>query len=1070
MQIKLQKAITWIVSQRRISIWTMPFLLAVSIASVAAYLKTVHTDMTEFYGRAIGDASIHGVDAPVRVTTFWICIFLFASTFLLSAFLVEKVQTYCAKRFLASTFELERTMLFELSILLLLNELIFLYQFVVDSHAVMSPYVIIAFTVVCLHTLMKAWEVYTKKKLPEKEAFTYALAFLYPVPFTYVTVFAVSIHNDTVQVASIGTVVIYFVFYFLIRIFFIQAMHPYAAAYALVPLSFVPMMYIVGNEWQYTLTKQGIVLGPKIITAGCIVVLIAAAIIYYWKKKQAVANRIQRNTLDIVLPVLLVTLSMFATHLQVIEGNFDLLHNGNLILPVQQFFQFGKLPFLDIWPHQHLPLLSYLYVLLNGLNYLELNIWTNMSDAIVYTLICYFVLRQFFNQRLTAFLMLFTPIVAYANTYYMSGLLPLVYLKTMRKKRRFKDYAIFFGLALTAFVYQSSSGKIAVLAAIVLIALSCSNRQQVCTAIKAVLATAAVPTIIYFSYVLFQGENLWDRLSLISALGDSDILIGSYETLTGDRTPFEILMYYGLFPLSAVLSIIFALRKKKKTEEDYGLIYVAVACIVCSLRALARHCLYEGYQTDFYPLLLVLIPYVLLKQTHVRKITAFAVMAFLILTPYVETDYGIAATGVKDFTFQRFERGEQRCDTLNNPSYPKNLRKVLDTVLTKDQTFFETINAYLLYALMERENTFLDVSTMLIQYERPQIAYLHTLEKLYGQNKVPIIITGHSDWGGCRIDHIPSELSLFKLEEWIYAHYDPWIWVDGFHLWKAKNSDIMLADDDEQLAAIPVSETNVLERNQVSLETKDSALTLHCGNEDPFLSTALMQPFDFSGYEDAELKLEYQSSSAGILQVFYGFTDYQETESANAEVFETDGAQTVYLPVVKTGDEELLKSIRFDPPAGASFEIQSVQIVRRKIRYQVKADIQQDFSMAKLPYVWGNYDEKVQKDFPKEQQRLAENLSLEPQTGIVLAIEQAIDKSSGNYLYFRIKASEAGTITLRYGTKAQNSCDFEVVPGEWDYLVRISTQYRWVNEQQEALEVTATLPVDIRQASILKGD
>jgi len=775
------------------------------------------------------------------------------------------------------------------------------------------------------------------------------------------------------------------------------------------------------------------------------------------------------------LPVLLVTAGIFVTHYHVISPNFDLLHNGNKTLPAQQLLQFGNLPLLDIWEHQNLPLLPFLYGLLNGLNFLEQNIWLDMSYMIVNILICYFVLRQFMSARWAALLVLFTPIIVYANDYYMAGLLPLIYLRKMRERRNSFDYGVFFALALVAFVYHSSSGFIAVVAVLVIIAMSCSSKKNVIDAIKGVFIAVSVPTVVYFSLVLLRGENILDRLALISALGRQDILICAFYDFIGrNRTPFEILVYLGLFPLLGIVSAYLALREKDKTAANYGIVFIAAATIICSLRALARHSLVEGLPQDYYLLLFVLVPLVLIKCETKAKIISSLVVAVLLITPYAATGYGISAYGVKNFTFKQFEAGEERCDTLTNPAYPSNLRKVLDTVLTDDQTFFETVNGYLLYALMERKCTFLPVSTLMIQYERPQIAYIHTLEKLYKQNKVPIIITGKSDWWGCAIDGIPSELSLFKLEEWIYAHYEPWIWADGFHLWKAKNSGIELPEPTDErivktLADVPLSNWNGY--YDLITENNNGILVLKCGNHDPQISLPFEKETDINIKHTAKLMLSYKSTVEGSLQIFYNFYGYNETDSSHVRVNVTTDYKTVFVPVPTSKKGYLLKSVRIDPPDGATFEIKSISIIESLTPfYTAKNTIEQNFSMIMLPYVWGNYDKKVNKRFPKEQQRITENLSLEAENHVKLTLDPEIDKSSGNYIYFHISALNPGTMTFKYGNDIINSCNFNIVSGEHNYLVRISSQYNWVNEPQTWLEVVSSVPVTVERMSVLKGD
>jgi len=926
---------------------TLPLLLAFSVALVVANIKSINFNMTNFYERAIGHASINGVDAPMRVTAFWTCLAIFALSFLLGSHVIEKVNGYLTKKFSKDTFEMEKNLLFEFGILLFLNELIFLYVY--DWHTSSKAqvpkvlFLCFSFAAVCVHSLISVFMAH--KKIANETTLQSALAFLLPVPLTYFVLLATSFNNSAVAVISVKAAAVYFAFYLEIRFLLNRKkrkIRPVAAGYALIPLSFLPMMYVIGSEAQYTLTKHGVVVSPKIIAMWLSVFLVAVAALMYRLKRNVENDESAIEKIEtIIIPALLVTVAIFAAHYQTIAPDFDLLHNGNKTLPAQQFLQFGKIPLLDIWEHQNLPILPFIYGALNGLNLLEQNIWLGMSFSIVNILICYFVVKQVVGARWTALLILFTPLISYANAYYMAGLLPLVYLKQMRAKRSAFAYGVFFGLGLFSFVYHSSSGMFAVMSSLALIALSCSSKKNVINAVKGVAIATIVPTFIYFSYVFWQGESIADRLAMISALRKQDILICAYSyLLSPDRTRFEILVYLGLFPMLGMILAYLALRPEKKTFANYGIVFISVASIICSTRALARHSLVEGLPTDYYPLLFVLFPFVMLKGETRGKIVSSFVIALLLLTPYVPTEFGIAAAGVKKtYAFRQFEMGDERCDTLNNPAYPANLRKVLDTVLTDDQTFFETINGYLLYALMERECTFLPVATLMIQYERPQIAYIHTLEKLYEKNRVPVIITGQSDWGGAAIDGIPSELSLFKLEEWIYGHYKPWIRVDGFHLWKADNSGIKMPDS-------------------------------------------------------AKTSIDFQEA---------GF-------------------------------------------------------------------IKQDFNMIMLPYVWGNYDKKVNKHFPEEQQRLADVLPLEAETPVKFTLDMDIDKSDGNYIHFKIDAEQSGSLSLTYGNDIVNSCNFNMAAGEYNYLVRISSQYNWGSEPQSWLEVKTDIPVTVERISVLRGD
>jgi hypothetical protein len=956
----------------------LPLISAASVALTMCYIfyvKKYKNILTNFYYRAIGHASINGIDAPVRVRTFWLSLIILIVSFFVINYFFTRVKRRLSSRLDAGFLSLESTMFFELGMLILVNLVVFynnVLRYQPDA-ARLKILVLLAFTtaIVGLHTFIKILDA---KNSSQQNALGAALSFLFPIPLTYFVLLMTYFNTPTVPVYTLKALFVYLFLFFIVRFLIRGILKPVPTAYSLIPVMFIPFAYIAGNELQYTLTKYGMSFPPKIIAAAfSAVLLIIGVLVYINKRNVTTEDHIIPKIENIIVPVLLVTLGLFACHAQEIEPNFDLLHYGNRTLPAQQLYQFGKLPVLEILPHIQWPIGAFVYMLINGNNLLEPTIWNDLSYIIIVVLIAYFVLRQFLSARWTALLLCFSPILAYSNTYYITGLLPLVYLKKMREKRSFKHYLIFLFLSLIAFAYQPSTGKIAVLSCIVILCFSCSNKNEITQAIKAFMTVFITPVVIGFAILVIKGENIADWMILLMSANKSDILIGSYTTfIANHRTAFEVILYYGLFPLMCVVFAILALRQKEKSNLTFCYIYISVASIVCSLRAFARHSQAEGLPIDFFILLFMLVPCVFIANKVYKKITFVLIMFIFMLVPYYINKPireppadPLAAVGVKDFSFRRFKIGEVRCDTANSASYPNNLRKVLDTVLENDQTFFDGINTYLLYSLMERECTFMPYSTLLIQYEAPQEAYIRKLNKLYEQSKVPVVIYGASNWYGSAIDDIPSELSLFKLSEFIYTHYEPWIWVDGFHLWKARNSDL--------------------------------------------------------------------------------------------ELLETSGGA-----VVDT----------IDPPNDAAFEIKSINIIESALPcvYTDKNSIKQDFNMIMLPYVWGNFDKKVNKHFPEEQQRIADNLPLEARKTVTLELDSSFDKSVGNYIYFLISATNPGTMTLRYGNDIINSCNFNIVEGEHNYLVRISSQYNWMAKPQTSIEIKSDIPVSIQRVSILKGD
>lgn len=148
---KIQEKIGQVLQLQGISVKTVPFLLASCISLIALYIKSVDTNLTEFYNRAIGSASINGVDAPVRIHAFWVCVLIFVISFVAGNYIVNRIRTYILEKNQQQSLEFECTLFFEFSILLLIDRIIFLISFARDRTVQMPVMLPVIFAIVCLH-------------------------------------------------------------------------------------------------------------------------------------------------------------------------------------------------------------------------------------------------------------------------------------------------------------------------------------------------------------------------------------------------------------------------------------------------------------------------------------------------------------------------------------------------------------------------------------------------------------------------------------------------------------------------------------------------------------------------------------------------------------------------------------------------------------------------------------------------------------------------------------------------------------------------------------------------------
>jgi hypothetical protein len=141
----------------------------------------------------------------------------------------------------------------------------------------------------------------------------------------------------------------------------------------------------------------------------------------------------------------------------------------------------------------------------------------------------------------------------------------------------------------------------------------------------------------------------------------------------------------------------------------------------------------------------------------------------------------------------------------------------------------------------------------------------------------------------------------------------------------------------------------------------------------------------------------------------------------------------------------------------------------------VTDDYRQDFELHRLPYIWGTYDDLKPVSRAPVLQEFRDGLPCRLAADRVLTLAPApdLDRSSGNYLHLRLSTRQEARITVAYGSGSETSSFvFDAVPSgrDEDYLIRVSSQWRWMSRPVSSLSILASEPVELQQARILKGD
>jgi hypothetical protein len=170
-----------------------------------------------------------------------------------------------------------------------------------------------------------------------------------------------------------------------------------------------------------------------------------------------------------------------------------------------------------------------------------------------------------------------------------------------------------------------------------------------------------------------------------------------------------------------------------------------------------------------------------------------------------------------------------------------------------------------------------------------------------------------------------------------------------------------------------------------------------------------------------------------------------------------------------------LGDLRFDFPKGSRVNIKEVEYLISDMDYvwQDNIDITQQFHLIKLPYLWGTFDEKdAVQNTEVLQTLLREKIHLKPDEPLILSIDPSISKEKGNYIHLKILALDQAEIKLYYADPEGSYFTFDTIPSSKpeDYLVRVSTQWQWINGNADEMIISSTEDITIYEVYIREGD
>ncbi len=1095
-----------IIFKNKIEIWVITFSFLISSIICLIIFKHSNTWLYSFKERAIGIAIAQGIDPSLRTIIYYKLIFIFIFSFFINFFvlsliykLLERIKNNLIYRKI--TLIVEKKFFIISGIFLFLG--IILYKFNNQKEYLYYSIIILyLILLVFIFMVMKIFFFFYNKELYIILNKSYRILFISMIfPLILIFIKWTLIYGEwSFYFSSYKYFFYHFIIWFVsffIYITFLKINRFNSKTInrinGIVLMSFIPLFLIpaaipIINESQFTLSGLFFISPRQLsIIVFSILFVVSIIILFYLINSEKQIFKQSRLIAYYYIPVIVISVVLYKYFGHYIGlGGLDSLHQGETITPTQQLFQFGKIPFVDIWPAHGLRdfILQTFYSFINGYRGLEMWMW-GYIEIVLCVVFVYLVLSRFFPPIFSLFMALLFNNIIFINYATFVLLIAFMIYGLLKEKSLIRIILFYIFLMFIALWRAEFLAEVIPSFLIVVLLYKINNKDFNLTRVLTGFGIVFFPAIIvYFLLAAIRQHSFIDMMSLIIQFAKNDALVGGYISIIPDNpSKFEILkiiLQYVIFPLVSLSLIIYLLLlkmyNKKISYKFYIIIFLSLFSLIAMQRGLARHSFIEvGLNYFLFVFSFMLIPFIFERfNSSIKMILGLIIfLGFFSISPY----YSTFLPSSNFFKFRDWHNKESR--VIGEMQYNKNILTFLNNNLNKNQTFYEFINAPALYTLVNKEvpNLFF-LPEFFYATDPVQLDYIKRLKTYNIDNKIPYIIFKDNKWWGSAIDNIPSEVRSYRIAEYIYKNYVPFVNLDSYDIWIKKGLDRTIKGS---------SSTNIkLEFNSLpDLKTKKLSVIGNSKNN-LVLRSYINNPqiFNFIKFNNIHiiitnnyyLKFNYRSNIKGNLQIFYNYNNrgFDESYTNIISLNPSKEFKTAIIKIPFEGLKNILTDIRFNPPDNTLLEIKNIELIERAGLDLIENNsYPQNFNLLKLPYVWGTYDIKKAAIKTKIIQQLNKSeFLLNPNEIVKLKIDNDFDKTNGNYLHLRIKSNSNSKCYISYGEDNISYVQFDIIgSGKFeDYLIRISSQYQWMNENIEAINLKSDSAIAIEKIFIRAGD
>ena len=594
----------------------------------------------------------------------------------------------------------------------------------------------------------------------------------------------------------------------------------HANIFTTVPLAFLPLLSVMATEF-YMILNQHNIHSPGIkFIYFVLLFLILAWMAYRNIKWRRSAKTEQVDLLQILsrtwFPILCTGVAALAFYKPIVSVSVDWFEDANRILPLQQWFDFGKLPFLDTFSSHAFSDFGpgVLFSVLNGYNPLGGFVYQFLVPVLVTLVIYLFVFRITQNGLIAIFLALFYPYSDFILPSYYN-LIPVTILALLNiyRKQSVTNYSAFFTVLVLMIFWRIDLGSANLVAGIGGLLILCAAvpgfKADYRQLLKGFLLVSVGTLAVFLIAVLFYEGNIFKRIS--EAVG----YMSSFQSYgLKDLSGVKDIKYYFLYfilPIAVFLSAAHALLKLvRNKDQQQSITSLALSILFLSIffftnfqRGLVRHTLAEQWDTALTSYGFFILAAGVFFNARFRNNKAISFFLFISISTLVVINYKFSSPDLTKNNIYFVAKQQMQLQVFIPPSHAK-INRVTEAADIAEN--YNELNAFLKNNFPD-SSTFLDFSNspMLYHYlgritpnyfcQIPHTAHNDKMQRdlLDGLKKynIPVVIFSNvpvTFWD--YLDGIPNTLRHYRISEYIYSNYKPYAILSRHSVWIRKDVDL----------------------------------------------------------------------------------------------------------------------------------------------------------------------------------------------------------------------------------------------------------------------------------------